>query len=215
MNATMGSDEIDSLMDIIMGILFMVFCAVAIAYMVVVMQGIANHYHGKDKLEVAADAQSELDPNYFTGFQTYMFAFMMDPYSDQPLTWLGGLDYPITARIDGTDNEHVTICALDESGNVRPNFMAWRNQMITGGLASGHTGRDVKSVIKSASASPPYSIYQGTASRVINGSNRELRWHLELTDQYINNYENVYSNIGHTLVERRKVYQWVLAPSYR
>lgn len=214
MNATMGSDELDSLMDIIVAIILMTFCAMSIAYMVVVMSRISMHFHQKDKLEIAADAQSEMDPFYFTGYQAYTFAFMMDPYSDQPLTWLGGPDYPVSSRIDGTDNYHVTICALDENGEVRPNFLAWRNQMITGGIASGQNGRDVKSVVRSPISVPYYQIYQGTATRNFGGVNKKLRWHLELTDQYINNYENVYSNIGHTLVERRKVYQWVLVPSY-
>lgn len=214
MDNMLGHEEVDSLMDIIMTIMFMTFCALAIGYMVIVMSGISQHYHGQDKLEIDADAASEMDPMYFTGFQTYMFAYMMDAYSDQPLTWLGGNDWPVSARIDGSDNKHVTICALDENGDVRPNFMSWRNQIITGGIASGQNGRDVKSVIKSSLAVPAYQIYNGTATRTINGSTKQLRFHLELTDQYINNYENVYSNMGHVLTERRKVYQWVLVPSY-
>ena len=215
MDNMMGHEEIDSLMDVILTILFMTFCALAIGYMVVVMSGFAQHFHGTDKLEVDANSAAEMDPMYFTGFQAYMFAYMMDAYSDQPLTWLGGSDYPVSARIDGSDNNHVTICALDENGDVRPNFMAWRNQMITGGIATGHTGRDVKSVIKSVVAMPPNKIYTGSATRTINGETKKLRFHLELTDKYINNYENVFSNVGHKLVERRKVYQWVIVPSYR
>lgn len=214
MHGSMGSEELDSLIDVLLAILFMIFCAFGTAYMVASMSRISQHYHTTDKLEIDADAQAEMDPFYFTGFQTYMFAYMMDPYSDQPLTWLGGPDYPVTSRIDGTDNYHVTICALDTNGEVRPNFLAWRNQMITGGTITGGTGRDVKSVVRSPIYTDYYRIYQGSATRNVNGVTKKLRWHLELTDKYINNFENVYSHIGHTLVERRKIYQWVLVPSY-
>ena len=136
--------------------------------------GITQHYHGIDKLEIDADAQSEMDPFYYTGYQTYMFAYMMDAYSDVPLTWLGGSAYPVTSRVDGADNYHVTISTIDESGNVRPNFYSWRNQIITGGLASGQNGRDVKSVIRSVASVPAYQLYQGTYVRNVGpGPERE------------------------------------------
>lgn len=214
MGDQLGGEEIDSLVDIFAGIMFMIFCAFAIAYMVVVMSRISQHYHGVDKLEIDADAQSEMDPFYFTGYQTYMFAYMMDAYSDVPLTWLGGTAYPVTSRVDGNDNFHVTISTFDKDGNIRPNFYSWRNQMITGGQASGQNGRDVKSVIRSVANVPVWQLYKGLYVRDVGNGPSELRWHLELTDKYINNSENVYSDIGHTLIERRKVYQWVLVPSY-
>ena len=43
MSEQMGGEELDSLVDIFAGIMFMIFCAFAIAYMVVVMSGISRY----------------------------------------------------------------------------------------------------------------------------------------------------------------------------
>ena len=209
MGDAIGTSEVDSLFDLIITIIFMLFCAFGIARMVVVMNGIVQRYAREDKIEVTSELITQNDPFYYTGYQAYMFAWMMDPYSDQPLTWLGGTDIPTHARTDGTDNEHVTIWTLDEYGEVRPYFLAYRNQMISGATVAADAS--VRSTLRSIAPSNVNALYKGSYSDGYGN----VYLHLEFTDIYTLHEDPVYSHIGHILIERSKPYTWVLVPSYQ
>ena len=193
-----GADEPDTLIELIVAVFFMGICAVAIGLMSMRMVEYGKYSHNKDKLETVADASSVEEPFYYTGYQAYMFAWMMDPYSYTSLSWL---DDP-TSRTDGTSGS-VTIGVLDESGTPRANFMAWRNQTITGGAIA--PVRNVHAIVRSAgdSTGNRHNFYAGTTS---------LKYHLVFTGDYTINKVPTYAHIDHTLIERSKVYTWVLVP---
>ena len=127
-----------------------------------------------------------------------MFAWMMDPYSYTSLSWLDSQ----SSRTDGTSGS-VTISLVDDSGNPRANFMAWRNQVITGGSIAPN--RNVHKIVGNAgtNAGDKNAFYAGTIP---------TKYHLMFTGDYTINKVPTYSHIGHSLIERSKVFTWVLVP---
>lgn len=195
-----GNDEVDSFYELIGAISLMLFCGFAIAFMAERMSGYITHYHHRDKIEVAANAAEVGNPMCYTGYQAYMFAWMMDPYSDVSITWVSA----DTARTDGADNKHVTISTLDDHGNVISNFLAYRNQLITGGIAS--PTRNVKNIIKQVHSSQVDALYA-------HDSVKCGHWfYLTYTGDYTTNSKPYYDPSGTVVFDRRKQYTWILTP---
>ena len=195
----MGSEELDTIVELLIAVLFMGVCAVMVGGMCIRMSAYSTHLHCSDKTEITAEKNEVEEPFYYTGYQAYMFAWMMDSYSKVPITWLADND----ARIDSSNNDHVTIGTIDEDGSSRNQFMAWRNQVITGGALARN--RNVKDVLRDAASGA------GTIDNFYSG-NTEWRYHLVFTGDYTLSTVPVYSDVGYTLVERKKVYSWVLVP---
>lgn len=217
-DSSMGWEEADSIIELVLMVLFLVVLVTAMAYMVPKMAGYTRIYHTTDKIETIPDAASQNDPFYLTGYQAYMMGWVMSTDANVTLTWLGtasqGGDIPTRSRTDGTNDNHATISTVDENGEFQNNFYLKRNQTISGGSHFG--GVSVKDAIRSVVHDVTTDItplYRGTYERSDSlGNTGKVRFHLELTDDYTDESEEVYSHGGTVLVERRKVFQWVLAP---
>lgn len=193
-------DEVDSFYELISAIVLMLFCAFAIGFMGTKMSGYITHYHHRDKIETTANAADVDSPFKYTGYQAYMIAWMMDPYSDVPITWVSNAN----ARTDGTDVNHVTISTLDDNGHVISNFLAYRNQLITGGHIA--PDRNVKSVIRKVHPSEVNALYAHDASKC------EHWFYLIFTGDYTNNETPYYDPTGSLIFDRRKQYSWIITP---
>lgn len=193
-------DELDSFYELIGAIFLMLFCAFAIGFMATRMSSYINRYHHHDKIEVSANAAEIDNPFNYTGYEAYMFAWVMDPYSDVSITWLSSQN----AMTDDNTNRHVTISTLDEHGNVLSNFIPYRNQLITGGQVAAD--RNVKNVIRQVFPSNTHALYAGDTTKC------NKYFHLVYTGDYTNNEVPDFAYDGTTVFERRKLYSWILVP---
>ena len=205
MNQNLNGDEIDSLIELIITILFMSFGIFATALMVRYLSAKVELVERDDKIVMSAEAADLEDPLWFTGYQAYMFAWHMDEMSDVPITWLGGNASSIMSGgksndyVDGSSKTKVTIGTLDEHGETRPAFISWRNRTIVG---SGYAADcSVKKTIGTIGSDYGfYKLYRGTGSP-------GCFYHLELTDKYTQN-----ADLGSNPNTGGKTFSWVLAP---
>ena len=222
----MGSnfDELDTIFELIIAVVFMSFGIFATSLMVQRMAAKVEVVENRDKIEISRTAYVDDDPFYFTGYQAYMFAWHMDEMSYVPLSYVGGnltADYSTlpdgnirsNIKIEQVNPKTITLGLLDENGDIRSQFITWRNQRITGG-GIGETEASVKSAIASVvnrNSTNLNKLYRGMYDQPGGG---HVMFHLELTDDYVANTENVSVFGSSTILERRKVFRWVLAPTY-
>lgn len=197
---TLDGDEVDSFYELIGAVVLMLFCAFAIGYMGSKMSSLINRYHHTDKIETTANAADINSPMVFTGYQAYMIAWMMDPYSDVSVTWMSD----VAARTDGNDTRHITISTLDEDGNVISDFTPYRNQLITGGHLAPTV--NVKSVLRKVFPSNVHAMYAHDTSKC------EVLFKLTFTGDYTTNTTPYYAPDGSTIFDRRKEYTWIILP---
>ena len=211
MNESFDNDEFDSVMELIVTILFMAFGIFATALSTKYLTAKANLIEHDDKISITAEEHQANDPYWYTGYQAYMFAWHMDELSYESLTWLEGHAGSLgneppttTARVDSTNKDHITIGILDENGQYRAQFIPWRNRSIVGtGYAEDC---NVKKTINTlANGVGIYDFYRGNS---LDGVHK-YEYHLELTDAYTTKY-----NLGHNKNTGGKKFSWVLAPYY-
>lgn len=218
-----NSDEFDTMIELIITIMFMAFGIYAMTLMVRNMSARVEIYDKPDKIEVNAATHDVEDPFWFTPYQAYMFSWHMDEFSYEPLSYVCG-DYPTDYDINGNNltsvqkldvsskNQYtVTLSVIDETtGAVRNQFTTWRNHHITGQGTAEAQNRNVKKSINSLI--PP----SGSKKDVLNYyRGKTVLYHLELTDYFTVNEDlntsgdaNVNLNIG------GKKFKWVLTPRY-
>lgn len=217
MGNELNSDEFETIFDLILCVIFMAFGVFAMVLMVKNLSTRVEILDRPDKIEVTHAQHITEDPYWFTGYQAYMFAWHMDELSYEPLSYIGGNAQVYSAtesnpvnipsvHTDDNSNKSVTLSVKDSSGNIIPQFLPWRNQMITG---SGQgSSRSVKKSLASVASDNNVSLeglYQGN----VFASNKQLLFHLELTGDYKLN-----SDLGNDINSGGKTYQWVLAPYY-
>ena len=135
-------EELDTIIELIVAIIFMTFGVFAIAYTVAVFSAKIEVTYKPDKLSSKVSREIT-DPMYFTGYEAYMMAWHMDNLSDEPLMY-----------ISTTSTSHNPAYGNDEAGNYcdayqshvilsvndlatdepRPSFINWRNKRITGAM---------------------------------------------------------------------------------
>lgn len=202
-------DEFDTMFELVITMVFMAFGIFAMVSMVKNLSARVEINNAPDKIEVSYGEHVAEDPFYFTGYQAYMFAWHMDESSYESLSYVGGKVIPSEAYLDNSlssdSQPKVTLSVTDTDGAVIPQFISWRNQMITG---SG-LGKDdsVKETINSVAPSKATidNIYKGDC--VISG--QQILWHLELTDDYLST-----NDLGNSKLYGGKTFRWVLAPTY-
>ena len=201
----LNGDEFDTMFELIIAIIFLSFGVFSMSLMARNMSERAALNEEPDKIEMTMRDHEDTDPFYFTGYQAYMFSWHMDEMSDVPLSYVGGLNIPSTAHVDGSDTNHVTLSVKDNNGDTRSQFLVWRNQMITG-QGYGAT-LNVKKTINSLTTGQDnlYQLYRGLYS---NGTGK-IAYHLELTDKY-----KLSDDLGSSLNYGGKKFEWVLAPCY-
>lgn len=201
------TEEFETVIELIVGIVFMSFCIFATAYMVKVISPRTAITYNADKLTEISSYDVN-DPNYLTGYQAYMMAWHMDSISEVPIMWMSNgttVHNPGTGNDADTDtcttkSDHVILSLLDrDTGESRNNFINWRNRHITGALLQ--TGQpSVQSVVNKAATefglTEKKYLWSGT------GPASNYRFHLEHT----------YSNMEAADASGRKDSIWQLNP---
>lgn len=220
----LNSDEFDTIIELIIAIMFMSFGMVAIVLMLRNMNERVEIYDSPDKIEISTAMREVEDPFYFTPYQAYMFAWHMDEFSYESLSYVGCEDeeaiktgYTKLAngqiqsnqRLDGNSNNDediytVTLSVIDENGHIRNQFLTWRNRNITG------LDDTQKSVRKSINAFVKESDDSSeTKKRYFNYyKGNTVMYHLELTDAFLGK-PNTYI---YEMEEGGKKFKWVLTP---
>lgn len=212
-----NSDEFDTIMELIIAILFMGFGLFAVMLMLRNMTARVEIYDKPDKIEVNVNNVDAQDPYWFTPYQAYMFAWHMDEFSYESLSYVCGrhpTDYVVNPgqitskqRLDvETKNDYtVTLSTIDENGELIRQFLTWRNRTITGQGTSAET-RSVKKSINSVLGSNPT---KADTYKYYKGNYNNIKYHLELTGEFSNlNDLSDNPNTG------GKEYKWVLTPRY-
>lgn len=201
MNGNLGEDTVDSFLELIMAVFFIIFLCFATGQMIISMQKFTTHYHHSDKIEVHVNSDNiDENPFTYTGYQAYMFAWMMDPYSDVSLSWLATKNM----KLDDDTNTHITISTIDDHGASHGSFMAYRNQLITGGTMSPDAS--VRSLIRGVHPDEVNALYASDKAKCGH------YFQLEFGD--FSRYPTVdYDEKGEKIVDERKVYSWVLYPT--
>lgn len=203
----LNTDEFDTIMDLIIAILFMGFGMVAIVLMVTNLNKRIAIVDVPDKIEYRVSDREVLDPFYFTGYQAYMFAWHMDDLSYEPLcyvAWDNEVNQEL-CMIDGYENSGtVRLSVLDESGQVRSQFIPWRNQFIVGtGLGEFNNVKDVMADLWMTAFTGDTRVEEMYKN---SGSNK-IMWHLRLTDEH-----KEYNNLGDDPNTGGKTFEWILRP---
>lgn len=204
MEDQLNSDEFDAIMDLIITVLFMAFGILATAFMCYYLSRRVEASTETDKVVYTYENYQQANTYSFTGYQAYMMAWCMDELSYVPLYYIGGEHNLIMSGSDlssvNTDDENsdkwLRLCTLDDSGNVRPQFIPYRNRLIvgTGDLAN----TSVKALINMAAGVDAKAHYRGT---------NKIRYKLSLTDKY-----KTVNNLGTNPNTGGKTFQWILKP---
>lgn len=145
------SNEFDHVIEMILAVFFMFIGAVGISVFVSTLYARVDLEPRVDKVQVTrADYYGENYPFKYTGFQAYMFAWMMDGSTDDSLAWIGN---PKTVMyspsspptwVGTADNGAFIRLEVTESPAA---FRVARNRAIIG--VEEYTNSNVRNTIKS------------------------------------------------------------------
>lgn len=203
------TEEFETIIELIVSIIFMSFCIFATAYMVAVISPRTAITYEADKL-TELSSYDVTDPTNLTGYQAYMMAWHMDNISEVPIMYMSTgttIHNPGTGNDADTDScvtkdEHVIMSVLDRDINeVRSNFINWRNRHITGALLP--TGY-----------SSVQSIVNNTASNLgLTDSEKRFFWSgTGVASKYRFHLEHTYLNMEASDASGRKDSIWQLNP---
>lgn len=205
------TEELETIIELIVCILFMSFCIFATSYMVKVISPRTVISYKSDKL-VELSSYDVNDPSYLTGYQAYMMAWHMDNISTEPVMWLSTTTTshnPGTGNDADTDNcvtknEHVILSSLDmDTGEYRNNFIIWRNKHITGAGLNGNPS--VQKMINDA-ADTTFNLNTGDVRFIWSGTG--------IASDYRFRLEHTYSNMESASGSGRKDSIWQLTPTH-
>ncbi len=195
-----NSDEFETMIELVLCVLFMSFGAWAMSRMVYNLSQRVDILDTPDKIEISERTHYAEDPFYFTAYQAYMFGWHMDELSYEDLYWVGGGLGGGSTHFGDSSDRYARIGVLQEDGEIMNQFYTWRNQMITG-IGAG-TNRSVKSAINSMGGGPAF--YRGMWYAADGAT---YLYHLELTDKF-----TILNNLGSDPNTGGKSFKWVLVP---
>lgn len=221
-----NSDEFDTIFDLIVTVLFMAFGVFAIAAMSRNLADRLEISKESNKIEVSASQHLAEDPYYMTGYQAYMVAWHMDDLSYESITYIQNIsgnpsstDNPVDnpeipdgkpgsdVYIDGATADYaVTLSVLDEEGEIRGQFIPWRNQMITGrGVGEDKCVNNIiNESLYQVSDDDIVSMWRGVPYKT---GSPQIKWHLEFTGRH-----RKFNNLGNDPNTGGKNYLWVIRP---
>ena len=166
------SEEFDHILELIVAILFMAFGITATILMIRVMDAKTQIVSRVDKVEVSYLDIEDNNPFKFTGYEAYMFGWMIDTTSDTAITWTNG---------DLSGNIYATIDPIKQSSN----FITVRNNTIrtevANSLASGFSDINDQIAVWKGDTDDYYELVYTNEYKNIEEEGTENRWTLKLT----------------------------------
>lgn len=193
---SLNTDELDTIIELVIAVIFMSFCLFATVLMIRSMDIRTQFKPRVDKVEMTYAALQDTAPFDFTGYQAYMFSWMMDGNTDTDLLW--------AASSNELDSDSSQLCTAIEPSKVSNGFVTYRNRVITG----DNINESVQSVLYRLGGNnrdAVVNIYKGL-------SGDDKMFHLELTDKHVGGYDNIMEPNGFSIFEERKIYRWTLHP---
>lgn len=213
---SIDSGEFDWLMEIIAAILFMSLGILGIVQMSITLARQTEVNTRVDKVRVSSIDQDDSNPFVFTGYQAYMFAWMMDGHDETALMWAAH-----DANDAMLDKEHHHISdtygsegyiLLDPAGEAA-GFIVKRNRAIIGADEYEHVS--VKNTLYSAASAEVGAASEKDLIDMYMGADGAPRWKLDLTDKHISDYATTVEYLDKyetQIFEERKDYIWTLHP---
>ena len=222
---SLNTGEFDLLLELVIAIMFMTVGIVGIVNMSRTLQKQTEVNSTIDKVTVSAVDQKEINPFVYTGYQAYMFAWMMDGHDNTAILWAAKNDdstayltaTPSVGATHGNENYILLDPAKESAG-----FIVKRNRAIIG--ADEYEDMSVKQTVMHSVDNP------SDTSKVVNMYKglSDVEWKLDLTDNHIKAFTrelldgdkylddtSVTSESAGTvanLFEERKDYIWTLHP---
>lgn len=164
-------DEFDYLLELVIAIIFMTIGIVTTVVMVRTMDVKTQVNSRVDKVEVSYKEVMDNDPFKFTGYQAYMFSYMIDPVSDIALSWTNAETSGSVATIDPVKH--------------RDNFITYRNNIIKNELAKALNdsipGGNSEEVLWKPDSEYYYQLKFTNENKNTDIEGTENRWLLKLT----------------------------------
>lgn len=198
MNTDIGTDEFDSILELIIIVMFFSFSLFATNYMLDKLTIRADAHLLSDKVTTRIDITDLENPYQMTGYGAYMTAWIMSGDVDTKL----GFVNDNAVSLDADDANYVLITTRTDTGARRSNFSSYLSRLVTGRNGAMEEKRSVKKVFKSFTTTRPISVQDVYKSMLFT---------LELTDGYVFDEEVVTNDFGN-VVERKKVHIWTMLP---
>lgn len=205
----LNSEEFDWLMEIIMAVTFMIIGIIGVVHMVTTLQEQTAVTTRVDKVHVNSNSIEEDNPFVFTGYQAYMFAWMMDGHDSTELHWFSeeGLSVQDT-RIEGAHFSGSGCYVSIDPGTNRSGFIVKRNRAIVG--SNEYENYSVKKALSESVDNDSANLckmYKGTLK---DSEGKPILWKLDFSDVHVDVKTPVYD--GENIVEERREYIWELHP---
>lgn len=222
-NSDLGSDEFDTIFELILTIIFTSFGLFALFQMINVMNTKIELFQQKDKIEVVSRDHQVEDPYWFTAYEAYMIGIVYDEDTNTTVTWLGKDDSG-TKYVSNSNNKYnlsviSTVDSMLDKRNEKYNytvinicydngeriegFDTWKQKQCFNAKTNHCLARTIASVGDTQND----EFFAGKYTVV----DKPVMYHLEFTPKYNAIVENV-APLGITL-EKRRNSKWVLIPT--
>ena len=165
------SEEFDHILELIVAVMFMAFGITATIFMIRVMDAKTQIVSRVDKVEVSYLDIEDNNPFKFTGYEAYMFGWMIDTTTDTAITWTNG---------DLSGNSYATIDPIKQSSN----FITVRNNTIrtevANTLAAGFINISDQIAVWKGDTTAYYALLYTNDYKNIEEEGTENRWTLKL-----------------------------------
>ena len=205
-NESLSSDEFDWLLELIIAVMFMALGIFGITKMILQLQVQTDVTSRVDKVRVSSIDLEEINPFVYTGYQAYMFAWLMDGHDDTELFWFPNENMVVQdISLEGAVGAGgACYVSLDPLGTAQ-GFIVKRNRAILG--AGEYSNFSVKKTLSCIANNDDelVDIYRGTNDAPV--------WHLDFTDLHVDDKTTIYTDESESEVfEERKEYVWSLHP---
>ena len=223
------SDEFDWLFEIVIAILFMSFGVFAISRMILQLDAQTEVTSRVDKVRVTEEHMEANEKLFeFTGYQAFMFSYMMDIYSPADLYYMQSQNAVTKATADGKlltyyyptdgngkldmDNIDKRYIGMMRNSSDLGDTEAW--QTLITGQSNTYKNVNVASIINKAATDPDNNHATDNKQNRINmfrGEGGEPKWKLEFGIDHVG--VETRETLGTAIIEERKDYIWTLAPN--
>lgn len=227
------SDEFDWLFEIVIAILFMSFGVFAISRMILQLDAQTEVTSRVDKVRVTEEYMEANEKLFeFTGYQAFMFSYMMDIYSPADLYYMQSQNAVTKATADGKlltyyyptdgngkldmDNIDKRYIGMMRNSSDLGDTEAW--QTLITGQSKAYRNVNVASIVNQASV----GLIKETSDRdkalnkekkisMFRGTDNQPKWKLEFGIDHVG--VETRETLGTAIIEERKDYIWTLAPN--
>ena len=173
---SIDSDEFDLLFELVLAVMFMCIGIVGIVTMTRQFTRQTEVTSRVDKVSVGTIDQEEIYPFDFTGYQAYMFAWMMDGHDDTAILWSNCASDANLPEDEDALTYDDNFILLDPKKDAA-GFIVKRNRAIVG--SDEYAAGSVKGVLANSTTNEHlWKIYKGLP---LSADSSPVLWYLDYT----------------------------------